>query len=54
MYKALRSFAGVVTMYAGETKDIKDKEIAKDLIEAGYIEEYPAKKKEAPKKTTKK
>lgn len=36
-YKALQSFGGVVSMYAGEVKPIDD-HIAKDLISAGYIE----------------
>ncbi len=40
-------------MSKGEVREIKDKEIAKDLLQAGYIEEI---KKEAKKetKTTKK
>ncbi|QNM06574.1 hypothetical protein [Qiania dongpingensis] len=36
--RALRSFAGVVSMYAGEIKDVTDKIILKDLAAAGYIE----------------
>lgn len=36
--KALVSFAGKVSMYAGEVKDIKDEFIVKDLIRAGYAE----------------
>ena len=38
MYKALKSFCGIVTMYKGEIKEIKDKEIVNDLLKAGYIE----------------
>lgn len=61
MYKALKSFSGVVSMVSGEIKDISDPLVIKDLVKAGYIVEVkPAKTKaevEAevkPKKTTKK
>ena len=70
MYKALKSFSGVVSMVSGEVKDISDPLVVKDLVKAGYIVEVkPAKGKaevkaevepansEAevkPKKTTKK
>lgn len=46
MYKALKSFAGAVSMRKGEVKEINDKEIAKDLLNAGYIEEVKPAKKE--------
>ena len=50
MYKALTSFCGIVSMRAGEVKDIADTNIAKDLIKAGYIEEIkPAEKVKAEK-----
>lgn len=39
MYKALKSFCGKVSMKKGETKDIDDKDVIKDLLNAGYIEE---------------
>lgn len=39
MFKALKSFCGKVSMKKGETKDINDKEIIKDLLNAGYIAE---------------
>jgi len=39
MYKALISFSGIISMTADEVKEITDKEIVKDLLEAGYIEE---------------
>ena len=46
MFKALISFSGKVSMSKGQVKEIKDKEIIKDLLKAGYIEEVkPAKKK---------
>jgi hypothetical protein len=38
-YKALTSFAGVVTMAQGDVVDKLDSEVAKDLLRAGYIEE---------------
>ena len=46
MYKALKSFAGKVSMRKGEVKEINDKEIVKDLLSAGYIEEVKPEKKE--------
>ena len=36
--KAKVSFAGVVTMGVGEVRDITDKAIVKDLVQAGYVE----------------
>ena len=38
-YKALKSFSGLVSMKKGDVKEIKDQEIVKDLLRAGYIEE---------------
>lgn len=38
-YRALTSFAGVVSMTQGDTIEKIDAEIAKDLLRAGYIEE---------------
>lgn len=46
MYKALKSFAGAVSMGKGDVKEINDKEIVKDLLNAGYIEEVKPAKKE--------
>ena len=61
MYKALITFGGLVSMRKGETKEISDISIAKDLLRAGFIEEIkPAESPKAatsakkPKKTTKK
>lgn len=51
MYKALVGFSGKITMSKGEVMDIKDKELAVDLIRAGYIEPVEKPKKE---KTSKK
>lgn len=39
LVKALKSFAGIVSMYTGETREIAEDEIAKDLLKAGYIKE---------------
>lgn len=36
--KALKSFAGAVSMGEGETLEISNDEVAKDLIKAGFIE----------------
>ena len=38
-YKALVSFAGIITMATGEEREIKDKEIVDDLLNAKYIKE---------------
>ena len=44
MYKALKSFAGLVSMRKGEVKAISNPIVVKDLLKAGYIEEVqPAK-----------
>lgn len=45
MFKALISFSGLISMSKGEVKEIKDKEIIKDLLKAGYIEEVKTAKK---------
>lgn len=42
MLKALVSFSGVVSMRAGETREIDDAEVVADLKQAGYVEEIPA------------
>lgn len=36
--KALKSFGGKISMYAGEVRDIKDEFILNDLLRAGYVE----------------
>ena len=53
MYKALRSFSGLVCMAEGEIKEIPDKAIAQDLLNCGYIEavgETPAVEEPKPRK----
>lgn len=39
MYKSLKSFVGKINMAKGQEKEITDKNIINDLIQAGYIEE---------------
>ena len=51
MFKALKSFSGVITMNKGQVKEIKDKNIIKNLLDAGYIEEIkPVKEVKTTKK----
>lgn len=38
MYKALKTFTGIIRMKKGEVRDIEDKAIVNDLLKAGYIE----------------
>ena len=55
MYKALISFSGVISMNAGDVKDIPDTNIAKSLLDAGYIEEIkPAERAKTTKSKTRK
>ena len=53
---AKTSFSGIVSMYEGETKEVADVNIVKDLIEAGYVEviDKPADKVEAKAESKKK
>ena len=44
-YRALVSFGGLVSMRKGEVRELKDKEIVKDLLRAKYIEPLERKKK---------
>ena len=46
MYKATKSFVGVVSMVRGEVRDLEP-EVAKDLIKAGYVIDLGAKQKKA-------
>lgn len=52
MYKALISFSGLISMAEGEVRDIAEKAVVKDLLNAGYIMELKA-DKPAPKKESK-
>ena len=53
MYKALKSFSGKISMNKGQVREIADKEFAKNLLEAGYIEEVKTTKAEEAKPTKK-
>lgn len=37
MYKATKSFSGIISMKKNDVREIKDEEVAKDLIRAGYV-----------------
>lgn len=56
LVKALKSFSGLVTMSAGDLREITDNNIVMDLLNAKYIEEVKTEPKtEAkPKTETKK
>ena len=56
MYKALKSFSGLVSMRKGEVRDISNLAYAKDLLNAKYIEEIKteAKSEKTTNKATKK
>lgn len=44
MYKALRSFSGIITMRKGMEKEINDDAVAQDLIKAGFVVALDSKK----------
>lgn len=46
MYRAKVCFSGLISMRKNDVKDIKDKNIVKDLLKAGYIEEVKTEKSE--------
>ncbi len=52
--KAKISFAGIVTMGAGEVREITDEATVKDLLQAGYVEEVTSAPKAPVKKSAKK
>ena len=37
VYRALRSFSGVISMATGEERELKDQYLIDDLLKAGYI-----------------
>lgn len=49
-YKAKVNFSGKISMYVGEVRTIADEGIAKDLLNAGYIEEIKPAEKVKPVK----
>lgn len=52
MYKALKTFSGVISMVKGEVRDIDNAEVVTDLLRAKYIVDLEEKRK-ATKKATK-
>lgn len=52
MYKALKSFSGLVSMRKGEVRNISNLAYVKDLLNAKYIEKVKTETK--PKKETNK
>lgn len=50
-YKAKVAFAGKISMMCNEVREITDKELINDLLNAGYIEEIT---KETPTKKARK
>ena len=46
-YRALKTFAGTLTMVKGEVREIKDEELAKRLLRAGYIVDLSEKQRAA-------
>lgn len=57
LYRALKSFVGVVRMNKGDVKEIDDKKAIEDLLKLGYIEPVedskPAKTQDKKSKTKK-
>lgn len=51
MYKALKSFSGIVSMYEGETREIEDADVVADLLKAGYIAEVKPKRGRSTEKS---
>ena len=49
MYKAVKTFAGInIAMKKGDTREYIQKDIAEDLLRAGYIEEIKDKPIQRP------
>lgn len=44
LYRALKSFSGVISMKKGEVKDIAEKLLVGDLLRSKYIEEVKSDK----------
>lgn len=53
LYKALKSFVGVVRMNKGDVKEIDDKKAIEDLLKLGYIEAVEADKPKSQDKKSK-
>ena len=50
--KAKTSFAGIVTMFGGEERDITDEQVVKDLLACGYVISLEDDKSNADNSTT--
>lgn len=53
-YKATKSFSGIISMKKGDEREINDEELAKDLIQAGFVIALDSEEKVTAKKTAKK
>lgn len=51
MYKALKSFSGIISMHEGETREIDNAELVADLLKAGYIAEVKPKRGRSTEKS---
>lgn len=49
-YRALESFSGALSMHVGETRELNDNDVTKDLLRAKYIEEVKPEKPNIEKK----
>ena len=52
-YRALKSFAGVISMRRNEVKEIKDQDVVKQLLRGGLIEEVGGDKLKSSKSSAK-
>ena len=52
-YRALKSFAGVISMRRNEVKEIKDQDVVKQLLRGGLIEEVGGDKPKSSKSSAK-
>lgn len=51
MYKALKSFSGIISMHEGETREIDNADVVADLLKAGYIAEVKPKRGRSTEKS---
>jgi len=48
LVKAVRNFAGIISMHIDQEREIVDEKIAKDLLRAGHVVEVKAEKAKKP------
>ena len=53
-YKATKSFSGIISMKKGDEREINDEELAKDLLQAGFVIALESEEKVTVKKAAKK